>query len=263
MHEAADRLGVHYMTVYRYVRLGLLPATKSGGQWQIARTELELFAARDDTVSSPGRRAPYADRYRSRAVASDLKGAWAVCEAALASGHDIGEVYLDVIAPAMESIGEAWASGELSVAEEHRASAVAVRTLGRLAHRFTRPGRAKGTIVIGAPTGDTHSLPVTMAADLMRGHGYDVLDLGADTPVDSFVEMARSADVLRAVLVTVTSPHRASVVRDVVDAVKQALPGSEVYVGGGAAIDAAYAIDVGGDGRFASIEALVEHLESG
>ncbi|MCU1344909.1 MAG: hypothetical protein JWL70_1175, partial [Acidimicrobiia bacterium] len=28
LHEAADALGVHYMTVYRYVRLGLLPARK-------------------------------------------------------------------------------------------------------------------------------------------------------------------------------------------------------------------------------------------
>ena len=31
LHEAADVLGVHYMTAYRYVRLGLLPAAKAGG----------------------------------------------------------------------------------------------------------------------------------------------------------------------------------------------------------------------------------------
>lgn len=251
------------MTVYRYVRLGLLPAAKHGGQWQIARADLDSFAARDGSSPSRPRSANYADRYRARAVASDLKGAWAVCETALASGHDIEDVYLDVIAPAMESIGEAWATGELTVADEHRASAVAARTMGRLAHRLTKPGRAKGTIVIGAPSGDTHSLPVTMAADLLSGRGYDVLDLGADTPVDSFVEMARSADRLRAVLVTVTAPHRSSVVRDVVEAVKRVFPDVEVYVGGGAAIDTAYGEDAGGDGRFASIEALVEHLEAG
>lgn len=250
------------MTVYRYVRLGLLPAAKRSGRWQISGADLDVFAVRDAATPSRVRSAPYADRYRARAVASDLKGAWAVCEAALASGHDIEDVYRDVIAPAMESIGEAWATGELTVADEHRASAVAARTMGRLAHRMTKPGRAKGTIVIGAPSGDTHSLPVAMAADLLRGRGYDVLDLGADTPVDSFVEMARAADRLRAVLVTVTSPHRASVVRDVVDAVKRAFPDVEVYVGGGAAIDPSYGEDGGGDGRFASIEALVEHLES-
>ncbi|MDA8269090.1 MAG: helix-turn-helix domain-containing protein [Actinomycetota bacterium] len=31
LQQAADRLGVHYMTVYRYVRTGRLPATKVGG----------------------------------------------------------------------------------------------------------------------------------------------------------------------------------------------------------------------------------------
>ncbi len=35
LHEAADRLGVHYMTVYRHVRLGMLPARKVGGSWRV------------------------------------------------------------------------------------------------------------------------------------------------------------------------------------------------------------------------------------
>ena len=34
LHEAAEELGVHYMSAYRYVRLGLLDATKRGGVWK-------------------------------------------------------------------------------------------------------------------------------------------------------------------------------------------------------------------------------------
>ena len=30
LRECAERLGVHYMTAYRYVRTGMLPATKVG-----------------------------------------------------------------------------------------------------------------------------------------------------------------------------------------------------------------------------------------
>ena len=30
LHEAAARLGVHYMTAYRYVRTGRLPAERDG-----------------------------------------------------------------------------------------------------------------------------------------------------------------------------------------------------------------------------------------
>ena len=33
LSEAADLLGVHYMTIYRRVRLGILPARKIGGSW--------------------------------------------------------------------------------------------------------------------------------------------------------------------------------------------------------------------------------------
>ena len=35
LQEVADRLGVHYMTAYRYVRTGRLPATRIGAQWWV------------------------------------------------------------------------------------------------------------------------------------------------------------------------------------------------------------------------------------
>ena len=35
LHEAAKRLGVHYMTAYRYVRTGRLPAERDGAHWLI------------------------------------------------------------------------------------------------------------------------------------------------------------------------------------------------------------------------------------
>ena len=38
LNEAADRLGLHYMTVYKYVRSGKLPARKSGGSWEVSVT---------------------------------------------------------------------------------------------------------------------------------------------------------------------------------------------------------------------------------
>ena len=38
LHEAAEELGVHYMSAYRYVRLGLLDAAKRGGVWKVERS---------------------------------------------------------------------------------------------------------------------------------------------------------------------------------------------------------------------------------
>ena len=52
LHEAADLLGVHYMTIYRRVRLGILPARKVGGTWLVDPADLE----RATTTPERGRR---------------------------------------------------------------------------------------------------------------------------------------------------------------------------------------------------------------
>lgn len=45
LRDAAERLGVHYMTAYRYVRLGVLPAEKVGGEWQVRPSDLAEVVA--------------------------------------------------------------------------------------------------------------------------------------------------------------------------------------------------------------------------
>ena len=51
LRQAAEQLGVHYMTAYRYVRSGRLPAHKLGSEWQIDPADLEqLIAARPRAV---------------------------------------------------------------------------------------------------------------------------------------------------------------------------------------------------------------------
>ena len=67
LQQAAAFLGVHYMTVYRYVRLGLLPARKDGARWRVERADVEAFKAAAEGVTANGRhagrrRAPWAER---------------------------------------------------------------------------------------------------------------------------------------------------------------------------------------------------------
>ena len=138
-------------------------------------------------------------------MAGDARGAWGVIEAAQAAGADVDEVYLDLVAPAMVSIGRRWESGELDVAVEHRASVIAGRLVGRLGHRFLRRGRNRGTVVLGAPAGERHSLPLALLADLLRGAGWDVSDLGSDVPAPSFVLAAARAEQLTVVGVSIST----------------------------------------------------------
>ena len=41
LRQASKVLGVHYMTAYRYERLGLLPAVQQGGAWAIPPADVE------------------------------------------------------------------------------------------------------------------------------------------------------------------------------------------------------------------------------
>jgi excisionase family DNA binding protein len=237
LHEAADQLGVHYMTAYRYVRLGVLAAAKTGGTWRVSQADVDGF--RDAAVPPIGggrRRAPWAERLQARLIAGDARGAWGVVEAALAAGVDLDEIYLDVLSPAMVAIGEGWRAGELDVAVEHRASGIAMRIIGRLGPRFVRRGRTRGAVIVGSPPGERHSLPVAMLADIVRGGGWDVSDLGADVPVVSLVHAANDTPDLLAVGLSIITPECLKSAAVAFTALRAALP-EVLLVAGGSAVD--------------------------
>jgi len=268
LQEAADLLGVHYMTAYRYVRLGMLPAEKVDGVWRVRRAACEALRAggrgpaRHATLAGAGRRrAPWAERLEARLMAGDLCGSWNVVEAALAAGAELDEVYLDIIAPAMVSIGRRWEAGEVDVATEHRASGITVRLVGRLGPRFQRRGRSRGTIVVGTPTGEQHYLPVMLLADLLRSAGWVVADLGADVPPQSFVQAVGEVASLRAVGVSITATRCLEAGVEAIRELRAAVGDAPILVGGWAVRDHEHAARLGADGWAADGRALVAVLD--
>ncbi len=252
LQEAADDLGVHYMTAYRYVRLGLLNAVKDGGVWRVSREALDAFrsaaSAPAASAAPVGRKkAPWAERLEFCLVAGDNRGAWNVVEAALAAGMDPEDIYTRVLSPAMGSIGARWSRGELDIATEHRASGIALRLIGRLGPRFVRRGRTRGSVLLGAPTGELHALPLAMLSDLVRSGGWEVSDLGADVPAESFARAAQTLPRLVACGLSVTTPLVLEAAEETVRAVHTLVPGVPVVVGG-QAIDADVAARLGADG---------------
>ena len=251
LQEAADQLGLHYMTVYKYVRTGKLPATQDGLIWRIR--------ARDLNALQSGRVSPEAARSRrktatgtrraleARLLAGDNAGAWWLIESRLAGGLDPSGVVTTVLAPALRSIGTQWADGDVSVADEHRATAVAQRIIGRLGLQFGRPGRSRGTVVVAAPAGDLHTMPVAMVADLLRWRGFEVAELGANTPVDALAEAAAKADRLVAVGIASTTMGLDAEVRQSLKELRAAGCGATTLLGGSAIRSAAHARTLGAD----------------
>jgi len=260
LSEAATELGVHYMTVYRYVRTGRLKAQRVGGMWRIDAEEVRAPtlaalppAVRSGEGAGQERIAATVSRLSSRLVAGDEAGAWELVLSSLASATTPAELLLDVVSPSLHAIGEAWASGELSVADEHRASIVVGRLVGRLAPRFNPRGVKHGTVVVAAPAGERHELPVAIGATLLRWAGCDVVEIGADVPAGALAravagELAthRSGPFCLALACTTRSsvPAGAEAVREV----RAAAPGVMVLFGGSGLQGSDEALDMGADG---------------
>lgn len=262
LQEAADELGLHYMTVYKYVRTGRLDGSKVGGEWRVRSTDVAALAARPRPSrhrKGPGT-ASYVPRLVDRLVAGDGEGAWAVVEGAMASGVEPSEVYLDLLAPALRTIGDRWADGTYSIAQEHQATAVVTTIVGRLSPRFTRPGRKRGSVVVGAPPGDEHALPVAMAADLLRAEGFRVHALGDNVPAASFEETASAADRLVAVSICATTGDNEARIAETVRALHAAVD-VPVFVGGGAIADADAAARLGADACVLTMDGLARAID--
>ncbi len=246
LQEAADRLDVHYMTAYRYVRIGRLQARQEGVRWMVSVSDLDALRGGGRRRRGAGRSAIHGQLI-DRLVAGDEAGAWTLVNAALASGMEAGEVHLDLIAAALRTIGDRWASRELTVADEHRACSVASRLIGRLGPLFAQRGRKRGTILVGTTAGDYHALPSAILADVLRGARFEVIDLGANTPPESFAHSAGRFDRLVAIMVGATASGHGKALSSAVNAIRGERPDARILVGGAAVANKTAAARLGAD----------------
>jgi 5-methyltetrahydrofolate--homocysteine methyltransferase len=108
--------------------------------------------------------------------------------------------------------------------------------------------KARGKVVIGTVRGDLHDIGKNIVAMMLRGAGYEVIDLGADVPKEKFLEHVKKegADVLAmSALLTTTMTY----MREVVEELEKAKLRSKVKVViGGAPVSRAYADRIKADG---------------
>ncbi len=236
LREAAELLGVHYMTVYRYIRTGRLPAHQAGSQWQVSAADLKRFGRTTKVTGGRGKRfrldADAAERLVARLLVSDENGSWAIVEEALAGGAAPRNVYVDLFGPALRMIGDLWARGAITVADEHRASVVVRRLVGRLGPLFRTRGPRTGTVIVGTPAGERHELPTAFAADMLRSLGLEVVDLGADVPADAFAACAAAADSLTGIGIAVTLSRHGGSLGALIRTIRNAGVTAPIVVGG-------------------------------
>src|SRR6204780_3278352 len=171
LRDAADTLGVHYQTAYGWGGQGTLPARKTPRGYEVSEDDVRDLVARRAAGVEPPQEvkvrdwAAQADRLYTALMAGDEALARQDFDR-LAAGTPIVGLCDRVIGPALHRVGLAWAAGQLSIAQEHRATAICAR--------LTPPGpphpqgRPRGVAVPTPPPGEPHALPSLMAPACLR-----------------------------------------------------------------------------------------------
>lgn len=106
---------------------------------------------------------------------------------------------------------------------------------------------SRGKVVLGTVRGDLHDIGKNLVAIMLRGAGFEVVDLGSDVSPERFVAAARGEGTVAlgmSALLTTTMPA----MRDVVDLLKkEGLSGRVKTIVGGAPVTEAFAREIGAD----------------
>lgn len=111
----------------------------------------------------------------------------------LQSGLDVKEILKEGIAKGAEEVGKLYEKSEIYLPELLLSADVMTASVELLKPHLQKSSSQKslGTILIGTPEGDIHSIGKNIISSLLQGQGYNVVDLGTDVSPIKFVEKAK------------------------------------------------------------------------
>ena len=180
-------------------------------------------------------------------------------EELLDQGMDPGEILNRGLLLTMESIGQEFKNGQLFVPEVLLAARAMNAALAVLEpHLSSNRQQARGRVLVGTAHGDLHDIGKNMVIIMLRGVGFEVVDLGINVAVPDFVRKVADLrpDILGiSALLTTTMPQ----MRTVIEALAKAGLREKVKVMvGGAPVSKTFARQIGADGYAADAGEAVE-----
>ena len=150
---------------------------------------------------------------------------------------------------AMADVGRRFEMGEYFVPEMLVAARAMQEGLTLLQTRLVQSDLHRPTkIIAGTVEGDLHDIGKNLVCLMLKGAGFDVIDLGTNVSPAKFVEAVRlsGAPILAlSALLTTTMPHMKTTVEQLEAA---GLRANVKVIVGGAPINQAYANQIGADG---------------
>lgn len=143
-----------------------------------------------ETPATPLRsteRWPEAAMFEAALLAGNQSEALTVMNRCLDCGHSLVNVELNVIQASLYQIGEKWQAGQVSVAQEHMATAIvqSVMTAGLL--RSQPPAMIGKRVLLACVAGNHHAIGLRMVSDAFQLAGWDVQYLGANVPTPALI----------------------------------------------------------------------------
>ena len=168
---------------------------------------------------------------------------------ALEDGVEVSSILNDGLIAGMQVVGEKFKKDEFYVPEVLIAARAMHKGMNVLKPYLERSGvKPIAKYVIGTVRGDLHDIGKNLVAMMLRGAGFEVIDLGVDVPPEKFVEAVRNegAPLLGlSALLTTTMPS----MKETIEALKRAGIRDKVKVMvGGAPLTQEYADEIGADG---------------
>jgi 5-methyltetrahydrofolate--homocysteine methyltransferase len=181
---------------------------------------------------------------------------------ALEKGIPASVIIRDGLTAGMQVVGDRYSKKEFFI-PDMLASAEAVGAAMEILKPLLEGSDAqtKGKFAIATVRGDIHDIGKNIVATLLKGAGYEVIDLGIDVPTEkivAFVKNEKPQILGLSALLTTTMV----VMAEVISALKEAgLRDTVKIVIGGAAVSPEYAEEIGADAYCADAFEAVRVLE--
>ena len=167
---------------------------------------------------------------------------------ALSAGLPAADVLDRGLIAGMNVVGDRFRQREIFLPDVLLAARAMYAGLDVLKPHLAKDGvPSRGKVVLGSVRGDLHDIGKNLVAILLKGAGYEVIDLGHDVPAETFVQAAVDAGAAvigMSALLTTTMPR----MKEVVELLKaRGLGGRIRTIVGGAPLSADFARAIGAD----------------
>ncbi|MBE3069350.1 MAG: corrinoid protein [Planctomycetes bacterium] len=167
---------------------------------------------------------------------------------ALAANVSPEKILNEGLIAAMTSIGTKFKNNEVFIPEVLIAARAMAGAMEILEPQLVKAGvKPRGKVVVGTVKQDLHDIGKNLVAMMLKGGGFQVIDLGVDVDPQKFVDAAKEngAQIIAlSALLTTTMPN----MKAVVDTLKKVGAKGVKVIIGGAPVTQAYADEIGADG---------------